>query len=1170
MSLSKKDPSLRVAANDPHLVSLGGGRLSTAVTIHNIPVGDTTIGSSGHSNISLSGAGVKPIHCTIYRSEENQVTLVPERDARILIDGHLIEMEVDLKQGTMITLGESYYLRYNNPAEAQQLRTAMGNRSEDEYENEEAATLDYFYETNINPNIRSQDKLNESYNNKTYNNLKPLDINGWQCPKVFTADLVTVNMPAKDVLGQKYANFAKNLAENHRKDKNINTKHNDGLYVNIPATSNIKSLTDSCEFLSKVQNTSTPQKITEAIAKPEPEKGHPFDSKDYLEDMLKICTEYTDRQDRSGGSLSSSPIVQNRIKTNGSLPREKKSPFHQEFNTSSPQKSSNDLTSSPSSSGKSSGYENVRLVGQNRVEFENSDCKSSSGYENVKFVPQSPRTKIRTNCMSPKKDTNMAPPPFFGQDFNNINQKKTTNYEDLIKTFEEKFQKEIEAIEESSRNAPRTITLSANNTPVAKRTNKNINNLTIDIKSLVSPRNSPKALRKPTPAPRNITKSSSISSGTHTNAANCSNQGSLPNLNKKQNQEKLHIEREDLLKRLNNLKEEISILQQQDNEALIEMDVENALVLGELQSLNETKQNLEQDYKNLQQHIHRLEAQRNATRVMEENQQAKLKQSIEMKQDQVQKLKDMLKQKPNNACLKEELDNVRESLDNDRKAFEDLEFQYLEGESDWQAQRDDLHNEEANFQRQIEETKLAIANLEKQETTETQKKLRQRLVSLLNDLQDCEQQFRELESKIHKTKIGGSNSSLSRMSQSLFGSTEILCTQPQTNNEDLMSKSLNENMIYNNKIETPKNSSHLQEMVVVTANNSNSRVMVQEFPISVGKVVSSTEASNKIVDSIREIERNRKLLASKQGQKALEEERRKIEEILRQLGTETRQQYLDLLNTDKSQESSVIENKENRLQKRSSTSSYDRQASAPLPATQQQSQKALEKQHSGPVGHRPLSESNSEAGEDFLCVPNKRKSTNETSSNRTKSPESPRSFSLEKRSSSVMSQDTSSQGDSCGSSERRKIIAKHQRPLTRYLPIFAQDLDLKRHIESAGHQIALCPHIFIDSYSCRGYLHKLGSTFHTWSKRWFVLDRQRSAFIYYSDKTERKPRGGAYFSSIDEVYMDHLNVSKSSRTHCTFIVKTKKRQYYLQAASDATARIWIDALITGAQGNIDY
>lgn len=74
------------------------------------------------------------------------------------------------------------------------------------------------------------------------------------------------------------------------------------------------------------------------------------------------------------------------------------------------------------------------------------------------------------------------------------------------------------------------------------------------------------------------------------------------------------------------------------------------------------------------------------------------------------------------------------------------------------------------------------------------------------------------------------------------------------------------------------------------------------------------------------------------------------------------------------------------------------------------------------------------------------------------------------------------------------------------------DLDLKQHIETAGHQINLCPHVTVDSTSCRGYLHKLGATFHGWSRRWFVLDRQKGALIYYSDKSERKPRGGSYFT----------------------------------------------------------
>lgn len=50
----------------------------------------------------------------------------------------------------------------------------------------------------------------------------------------------------------------------------------------------------------------------------------------------------------------------------------------------------------------------------------------------------------------------------------------------------------------------------------------------------------------------------------------------------------------------------------------------------------------------------------------------------------------------------------------------------------------------------------------------------------------------------------------------------------------------------------------------------------------------------------------------------------------------------------------------------------------------------------------------------------------------------------------------------------RRGLAKHQRPLTRYLPIFSPDLNLRQHIETAGHQIQLCPHVIIDAHSCKG------------------------------------------------------------------------------------------------------
>lgn len=65
------------------------------------------------------------------------------------------------------------------------------------------------------------------------------------------------------------------------------------------------------------------------------------------------------------------------------------------------------------------------------------------------------------------------------------------------------------------------------------------------------------------------------------------------------------------------------------------------------------------------------------------------------------------------------------------------------------------------------------------------------------------------------------------------------------------------------------------------------------------------------------------------------------------------------------------------------------------------------------------------------------------------------------------------------------------------------------------------------------YLHKLGATFHGWSRRWFVLDRQKMALIYYSDKSERKPRGGAYFSVYSQSNLYKLSYAMECTTRST-------------------------------------
>lgn len=44
----------------------------------------------------------------------------------------------------------------------------------------------------------------------------------------------------------------------------------------------------------------------------------------------------------------------------------------------------------------------------------------------------------------------------------------------------------------------------------------------------------------------------------------------------------------------------------------------------------------------------------------------------------------------------------------------------------------------------------------------------------------------------------------------------------------------------------------------------------------------------------------------------------------------------------------------------------------------------------------------------------------------------------------------------------QRPIPKHKRPLTRYLPNFSLDFNLRQHIETAGHQVHICPHVIID------------------------------------------------------------------------------------------------------------
>ncbi|XP_042595284.1 pleckstrin homology-like domain family B member 1 isoform X8 [Cyprinus carpio] len=145
------------------------------------------------------------------------------------------------------------------------------------------------------------------------------------------------------------------------------------------------------------------------------------------------------------------------------------------------------------------------------------------------------------------------------------------------------------------------------------------------------------------------------------------------------------------------------------------------------------------------------------------------------------------------------------------------------------------------------------------------------------------------------------------------------------------------------------------------------------------------------------------------------------------------------------------------------------------------------------------------------------------------------------------------------------------RPMTRYLPIRKEEFDLRTHIESSGHSVDTCYHVILTEKMCKGYLVKMGGKIKSWRKRWFVFDRLKRTFSYYADKHESKLKGVIYFQAIEEVYYDHLrSATKSPNPSLTFCVKTHDRLYYMVAPSAEAMRIWMDVIVTGAEGYTQF
>ncbi|XP_032212212.1 pleckstrin homology-like domain family B member 1 isoform X21 [Mustela erminea] len=122
LDLIETGKGLKVQTDKPHLVSLGSGRLSTAITLLPLEEGKTVIGSAAR-DISLQGPGLAPEHCYI-ENVRGTLTLHPCGNV-CSIDGLPVRQPTRLTQGCMLCLGQSTFLRFNHPAEAKWMKSMI-------------------------------------------------------------------------------------------------------------------------------------------------------------------------------------------------------------------------------------------------------------------------------------------------------------------------------------------------------------------------------------------------------------------------------------------------------------------------------------------------------------------------------------------------------------------------------------------------------------------------------------------------------------------------------------------------------------------------------------------------------------------------------------------------------------------------------------------------------------------------------------------------------------------------------------------------------------------------------------------------------------------------------------------------------------------------------------
>ncbi|XP_078023460.1 pleckstrin homology-like domain family B member 1 isoform X7 [Epinephelus lanceolatus] len=662
----------------------------------------------------------------------------------------------------------------------------------------------------------------------------------------------------------------------------------------------------------------------------------------------------------------------------------------------------------------------------------------------------------------------------------------------------------------------------------------------------------------------------------------------------------LEDERVRVLSRIDELKSRLTELEQQLQESKQEAEMERALLQGERQA--ELDQ-IEAETDIITQLQHKLDELESAIQREKDKERANVeaeRRALQSLQEGYAELENQLHNCPESLReqLQEQLKRDGEALETGTKKFEDLEFQQLERESSLEEEREtisqQLLQERAEYHNSVAKRKEKVSALESQanqlglQASQECERLAKDRTLTLQMLQKEKERLSALEKRYHSLTGGKSFPKSSTAMREVFRS-KLDSDQP---------KSASGSPLQHGAATLGRNSS--PKSPLLAANSTGS------LPRNLAATLQNIETKRQLALQQKEPQTSRHITieGSSAGQQVIEEQRRRLAELKQRAAVEAQCQWEALhgsqphLMTSSSSSPSYSP-----IMSYSPALSHSSAGPGPLvhhsilhhqpPSAGEQPYDTLSLESSDSMDTSVSTGNNSACspdnmssvgGVDALKIEEMEKMLKEAQLEKARLIESRERESLARRQMLEEERRRREEAEKRLQDEtfhRQQLVEKEvkmraknfsqARPMTRYLPIRKEEFDLRSHVESSGHNVETCYHVILTEKMCKGYLVKMGGKIKSWKKRWFVFDRLKRTFSYYVDKHETKLKGVIYFQAIEEVYYDHLrSATKSPNPALTFCVKTHDRLYYMVAPAAEAMRIWMDVIVTGAEGYTQF